>query len=260
MPSILPFRTFVLLAGLAAVGTEAVAQTRFAVDRRESLAWWQVSPHLNHLWATTCPQEPTWRPGEGRSGGWVVEGAPKNKSKTGWQNVGDTINAPLYPRTTATPICTEAVDGMVVVADTVSWRVLSGSIAVKGNTLITGEDRRDTYAKRAILQTDRYPEIGFKIDSVIDLKKDANTDTIRATAVGQFSLHGVTKPMNAQVRAFYEDGGVRVLGRFMVEVKQLVPVYGLSQFALGLGVGTRIWEHLIMGVDLVLRPQTSGGN
>lgn len=257
MRSILTSRTFVLLASLIVVGTEAVAQTRLTVDKRQSLAWWQVSPHLNHLWATTCPQEPTWRPGEGRSGGWVVEGAPKNKSKTGWQNVGDTINVPLYPRTVASSVCTEAVEGLIVVADTVNWKVLSGSVAVRGNALVTGEDRRDNYAKRAILQTDRYPEIQFKIDSVVGMRRQA--DTIYATAIGQFFLHGVTKPMTAQIQAFAEGGGIRVLGKFMVPVSKLVPEYGLSKFALGLGVGTKIWEHLFMGVDLVLRRQTNAG-
>jgi hypothetical protein len=257
MHSIRPSRTLFVLAGLLVVATQVGAQTNWAVDRKLSLAWWQVSPHLNHLWATTCPQEPTWRPGEGRSGGWVVKDAPQTKSKTGWQNVGDTINVPLYPRGEVTPVCTEAVEGLVVVADTVTWRVLGGNVAVKGNALVTGEDRRDNYAKRAILQTDRYPDIVFKIDSVVGTRKDG--DTLRTTAVGQFTLHGVTKPMNAQVVAFSEAGGVRVLGKFMVPVKDLVPVWGLSKFALGLGVGTKIWEHLFMGVDLVLRPQTAAG-
>lgn len=256
MHSISPSRTLLLLAGLVAFGADAGAQTRLTIDKRQSLAWWQVSPHLNHLWATTCPQEPTWRPGEGRSGGWMVEGEPKHKSKTGWQNVGDTINVPLYPRTTATPVCTEAVDGVIVVADTITWKVLSGSVAVKGNALVTGEDRRDNYAKRAILQTDRYPEIVFKVDSVVNMTKQA--DTIHAWAHGQFMLHGVTKPMHARIAAFTDGGGIRVLGKFRVSVSSLVPEYGLSKFALGLGVGTKIWEHLYMGVDMVLRREGSG--
>src|SRR5882672_8525183 len=51
-----------LLTGPAA----AHAQMRWVVDSRSSLAWWQVSPNLNHLWATTCPGDSSWRPGEGR--------------------------------------------------------------------------------------------------------------------------------------------------------------------------------------------------
>src|SRR5437867_3402788 len=91
-------RTLVLLAGVAAVAAVNLrAQTRLTVDPKASLAWWQMSPHLNHLWATTCPEEPTWRPGEGRSAGWIIDQAVKTKSKTGFQNVGDTINVPLYP-------------------------------------------------------------------------------------------------------------------------------------------------------------------
>ena len=37
-----------------------------------SLVWWQVDPHYNHLWSTTCPNDPSWQPGEGRDAGWQV--------------------------------------------------------------------------------------------------------------------------------------------------------------------------------------------
>jgi len=40
----------------------------------------------------------------------------------------------------------------------------------------------------------------------------------------------------------------------------LTSVYGLSRFALGLGVTTKIWMDLFMGVDLLLRPAAAGGS
>jgi hypothetical protein len=33
----------------------------------------------------------------------------------------------------------------------------------------------------------------------------------------------------------------------------MVEEYGISSYALGLGVGVRIWQRLFMGADLLLR-------
>lgn len=251
-----PSRTFALVAGLVAVAASAHAQTRWTVDPRASLAWWQVSPHLNHLWATTCPEEPTWRPGEGHSGGWVVDKTLR-RPRTGYANDPDTINVPFYPRDTVKSICTEAVAGTVVVADTMSWRVLRGAVAVKGGALITGEDRRDALAHNAILQANRYPEIRFTIDSVVNVTRQGRK--LRGTAIGQLSLRDVTKPVTAVVEAWPEAGGLRVLSKVRIPASTLTTEWGLSKFALGLGIGTKIWQDLFVGADLLLRPEGAGG-
>jgi hypothetical protein len=237
---------------LVAVPAAAMAQARWAVVPRASLAWWQVSPNLNHLWATTCPQEPTWRPGEGRSGGWSITQGFR-PSKYGYAAVADTINVPLYPRWDAQPVCTEAVTGFVTVADTAHWRGVQGEISVRAEALITGHEDRDAYTRGAILQTNRYPDILFIVDSVVNVTHAG--DTLRGTAVGLFSLRDVVKPMTAAVQAWPEPAGLRVLAKFRVLAPELISEYGLSKFALGLGVGAHIWQHLFMGVDLVLRPE-----
>jgi hypothetical protein len=247
----------VLLAGLVAIGVGAQAQTRWTVVPKASLAWWQINPHLNHLWATTCPEEPTWRPGEGRSGGWIFDKALK-PPKHGYAIVNDTTIVPLYPRPAANSVCTEAVQGQIVVTDTAAWRGVRGEVAVRAEALITGEDRRDALTRQAILETTRYPEIRFRIDSLVGVTRDA--DTLRATAVGVLTLRHVSKPMTAPVRAWREPAGLRVVGRLRVPAGDLVPEYGLSRFALGLGVGTKIWFDLFMGVDVVLRPEQGGAN
>src|SRR5437870_6293491 len=102
------------LVGLLAAAGAAPAQTRWTVDPKTSLAWWQVSPHLNHLWATTCPAEPSWRPGEGRSTGWSINPLLKMPA-TGYANVEDTVHVPLFPRHWVNSVCVEAVGGEVVV-------------------------------------------------------------------------------------------------------------------------------------------------
>jgi len=113
---------------LLTVPAEARAQTRWRVDPSSSLAWWQIAPHMDHLWATTCPRDPSWRPGEGRGVGWTVNAftAPKTAY------VLDTAVIPLYPRYWVLPMCTDAVRGEFVVADTVRWRGVRGEVTVEG--------------------------------------------------------------------------------------------------------------------------------
>ena len=51
-----------------------------------------------------------------------------------------------------------------------------------------------------------------------------------------------------------EADGLRVRGQFSVDVQLLVSEFGMSKWALGMGVMFRRWKTLHMGVDLVLRP------
>jgi len=254
----MPRSLVVALLGSVAVLGPLSAQTRWTVDPKASIAWWQIDPHMNHLWATTCPQEPSWRPGEGRSAGWYID-QMLHASKTGFANTSDTINIPLYPRHRVRPVCAEAVHGEVTAAEAGSWRGVRGEVNVQADALVTGENMRDVFAKRAVLETARYPEIRFTIDSLAGTTQHG--DTLRGTAFGEFSVHGVTKAVSAAIRAWPEAGGMRVLGKFRVPASALTNEFGMSKYALGMGVELRVWYDLFMGVDLLLRRQQgpSGG-
>jgi hypothetical protein len=252
-----PGRACLLIASLFAPEWESLtAQTRWTVDPKSSLAWWQMNPHMNHLWATTCPEEPSWRPGEGRSGGWSISQV-FTPPKHGYAAVSDTTIIPLYPRRKVRSVCREAVTGEITVSDTATWRGVTGKISVKADMLVGGEDRRDAYARQAILETVRYPDILWAIDSLVNVTRRG--DTLSGTARGVFTVHGVSQPSDAFVRFWHEGNGVRVLAKFNVDASELVTVYGISKFALGLGAATKIWQDLYMGVDLVLVPSASRG-
>src|SRR5256885_14699357 len=111
-------RAALFVGALFLLAAHAQSQVVFTVDHKASLAWWQISPHLNHLWATTCPQEPNWQPGDERSAGWAFN--PAKVPSTGHSNVVDTIHVPLYPRPLGQvqPICSPAVRGEIAAADT----------------------------------------------------------------------------------------------------------------------------------------------
>jgi hypothetical protein len=235
-----------LVGSLTAVAA-VPAQTRWTVDPKISLAWWQMSPHLNHLWATTCPGDPSWLPGEGRDAGW---GSAPAQTKTREAAIEDTVNVPIHPRRTARPICPEAVRGEVMVTDTVHLGGVHGAVMVQGAALVTGLALRDLLMQRT-LETTRFPEIRFTLDSLVDVTRQA--DTVRGTAVGVVLLHGHEEPARAAFQAWPEAGGKRVLAKIRVRAASLVTEFGMSRMALDLGVGTDIWKSLFMGVDLVAR-------
>jgi polyisoprenoid-binding protein YceI len=245
MISLLPWRAGALVAILTVAAAGAAAQTRWTVDPKSSLAWWQMNPHMNHLWATTCPQEPSWRPGVERSTAWMLGRLMRAPTTP------DTVNVPLYPRPAARDVCAQAVRGEVIAPDTVTWRGVRGEVVVKAEQLITGQDQRDQYMREAVLETQRYPEIRFTIDSLAGVTRQA--DTLSASAIGVLSLHGADRPVAAVVRFWPEGGALRVTGRIRMPALSMVQDYGLSSHALGLGVGVRIWQDLFLGVDLLIR-------
>jgi hypothetical protein len=245
--------TAAVLFLLTAMAT-AQAQT-WSVDPKGSIAWWQIDPHMNHLWGTTCPQEPSWRPGEGRSGGWTTEEAMNAKTlKTGFNTNSDTSHVPLYPRRRVRFVCTEAIQGVIMVPDTVNWRGTHGEFLIKANALATGEGMRDTYERDAILSVSVYPNIKVTIDSIVQPHRQR--DTLYATVVGTWQLRGVTKPFTTKVTAFPEAGGTRVQGKFGIPVRMLVDDFGVYKRSLGLGVMMGIWKTLFMGVDLLVRSES----
>ncbi len=250
-----------LAVGLVVGGASlahAQAPVKLTIDPRSSLAWWQVNPHMEHLWATTCPSDPSWRPGEGRSLSWAADFLSKGMSTGHSNQLVDSTEIPLYPRRRVRPVCSEAVTGEVAI-DTVSWTTAQGNVTVRADELLTGSDMRDNYAKKSILQTAAYPRISFSIDSLgpTQKKTSAKGDTLRTTVYGTFDLRNVRHPMVAHAITTHEAGGIRVRAKFMMPAKDMVEVYGMSKMSLGLGVGQTVWEELWMGVDVLLKPAAS---
>jgi polyisoprenoid-binding protein YceI len=234
----------------------AQAQTRWTVDPKASLVWWQMSPNLNHLWATTCPEERSWRPGENRSSGWNID--PKLKlPRSGYGNVDDTLRVPLFPRPRVSSVCSEAVEGRVVLPDTVGWRGAHGQVVVRSDALITGQAMRDL-AMHRVLQTSQFPEIRFTLDSLVGLTKRA--DTLFCSAVGILTVRTMQEPTTAEVKAFPEAGGMRVLAKWRIPAATLQIDLVPKLHYMGLGANTLIWHDFFMGADLVFRPETPAAN
>jgi len=240
--------TLILCAGV--VGVLAAQRGTWSIKPRESLAWWQVEPNYGHLWATTCPGDPSWSAGESRSSGYnyreehIAVSAQLNS------------RIPLFPRSKVTPVCGDAVHGEITIADTIRWHGVSGIISIDAHDLTTGADFRDAYAQKAVLKSSAFPTIDFAIDSLSDLRVEG--DTIRATALGTLSLVGKQHLKSARLVAWRVPGGLRIRGQIQVPAKDMTGSLGLSKFALNMGVVLGRWDTLYMGIDIILKAPSAG--
>jgi len=231
---------------------------KWVIEPQASLAWWQVNPHLNHLWATTCPGDAFWMPGDGNTGGWKIDlsllpadyGFTGNYYRGSGRNLSPPEHIPLFHRKDVQRVCGEAVHGEVVMRDASGWRSITGNVVVDAGSLETGSDIRDG-GMHSILETMKYPTLSFRLDSLEDIQPG---DTLRATAVGIFTLRDIGTPVSVPVKVWRDAGGLRVVGKFMIPTDALLTTYHMSAFKLGLGVAHRLWRELHMGFDLVLVP------
>lgn len=222
-------------------------ETRYVVEPATSLAWWQINPNYGHLWATTCPDDPSWQPGEARSFGGQVD---KKTRKQTIASGRDDLRIPLYPRTEVKPLCRHAVSGAVLTMDDKNWSSVRGEIVIMPDSLSTGMQMRDNFSTKAVFEAAKYPFIKFRIQRLDNVQVG---DTITATAVGTLVLHGVEKPMTAPVKAWYEGENLRAQTAMEFPAHDLVDEYKMSKLSLGMGVTLGRWKTIHMGVDVLLR-------
>ena len=234
-----------VLLGVSGLGAQSHHMT---VDGKTSLAWWQIDPHYEHLWSTTCPADPSWQPGEGRDPGQYTDYTVRPKTIAADRSDS---RIPLFPRYRVRPVCRQAVSGDVTMDDPARLRGVRGRIVILADSLYTGLRMRDIYERRAVLETGRYPEIIFTLDSLVDVQ---HGDTIRATAVGKLTVHGVTEAIRAPVMATHDPAGLRVRTQISMPAPALTEVFLMSKVALSMGVVMKRWKTIHMGVDVVLKP------
>jgi hypothetical protein len=232
---------------LCVPGFLCAQETRLTIDPLTSLAWWQIDPNFGHLWATTCPDDPSWQAGEGRTPGKRVDFATRKKTKSSGRS---DKRVPLYPRMEVHRVCRHAVQGGVLSADTVTWRGTRGEVIILPDSLETGLDMRSAYARRAIFETHKYRRIRFVLDSLSAVQPG---DTLIARAHGTLDLHGVHTTISAPLKAWREKEGLRVQTTFSVPADDLTDVYKMSKTALAMGTALGRWNTVHMGVDFILR-------
>ena len=243
-------RVTALMAVVFAVAAwPAAAQTRFEIVGRSSLAWWQIDPNYGHLWASTCPDDPNWQAGEGRTPGARVDFKTRKKHVASASKSRERA-IPMYPRIAVHEVCRRAVRGGVLTADTINWSGMRGEVIILPDSLDTGLEMRSLYARKAIFETHKFREIRFVLDSLGNVQAG---DTITGVAFGTMQLHGVHTRITAPVKAWREPQGLRVQSQFDFPADDLSKVYRMSKMALEMGTSLGRWNTVYMGVDLILR-------
>lgn len=240
------------LLALTAIAPSATAQATFELDRTRSLVWWQIDPHFGHLWATSCPKDPSWQPGEGHSAGHYMNYAARPRIAT---TKSSESKIPLFPRRTVRPNCAQAVSGTFTTSDAKRWSDFKGRISMMPDSIDTGANFRNDFAKKYVYSTNKYPTVEFAIDSLTAVAIVG--DTVDAVAVGTFKLRGKPKPSRVRVRAVTDPAGLRVRGMFAMPASELRDYFGVSQWAMGAGIGLKLWDTLFMGFDLIMVPENA---
>jgi polyisoprenoid-binding protein YceI len=109
---------------------------------------------------------------------------------------------------------TTAVAGQLTVS---GGQVESGSFTVDLTQVTSDENRRDSQFQGRIMDTATYPTATFKLLEPIVLDSlPADGATVTATAGGELTLHGTTKPVTVEVTAQRGGDGFRVSGTIPV--------------------------------------------
>jgi polyisoprenoid-binding protein YceI len=90
----------------------------------------------------------------------------------------------------------------------------SGELTVAAETGESGNGPRDKRMKKEILETDKYPEIRFKIT-----KLEGNVSAVAPWTVrvfGQFSIHGASHEINIPMAVTMKDAEFTGTGKFVV--------------------------------------------
>jgi polyisoprenoid-binding protein YceI len=108
-------------------------------------------------------------------------------------------------------------------------REVSGEMTISGNsisavdvevdmtTLESDQDRRDNAIRDRGLETDRFPTATFKLTKPIQIADEpAIGEKVASEASGDFTLHGVTKPISIPIEARWAGDRITVIASFDV--------------------------------------------
>jgi len=118
---------------------------------------------------------------------------------------------------------TDRVSGTLTV-DPADISKTKGSFEVPVASLRTGNDLRDEHLRGdGWLDEKKYPRIHFQITEVVLGKKDAkalkkNKDT-KVQVKGNFTAHGVTKPVTTNGTVRWSDDALRIKSKFTIRLE-----------------------------------------
>lgn len=143
-------------------------------------------------------------------------------SVVGGSTAGYRIKETLLGQSNTAVGRTSAVTGSIVISGA---SVPTGSFSVDLTKLTSDRSQRDGQFQGRIMDTARYPTATFVLTAPIQVATAPVDDVeLRATAMGDLTLHGVTKPVTFQVAAKRSGGTIEVNGSIPIVFAD----YGIS--------------------------------
>ena len=96
---------------------------------------------------------------------------------------------------------------------------VSGELIVEANSGNSNDGARDKRMKKEILETDKFPEIRFRvtrIEGAQQLKVDQLKNAATVRAVGQFTIHGSSHEISIPMQVQINGSDVSGTGKFVV--------------------------------------------
>jgi polyisoprenoid-binding protein YceI len=91
------------------------------------------------------------------------------------------------------------------------------SVTANLQTLTSDRSQRDDAIKGRGLESDMFPEATFVLTKPIELRRQPELgQTVRATATGDFTLHGVTRRVKIPLEGRWDGTAVQVVGNLHV--------------------------------------------
>ena len=133
-------------------------------------------------------------------------------------------------------------------------KTLKGKISISTASIKTGIDLRDEHLRSANwLDADAYPEISFVIKSISDIRQ-IEANKLQANVTGDFTAHGVTKEVVADVTMMYLDESEKTKAKAPGDLLGVEAKFNikLSDFNVSnMALGVRVSEDIAVTATLV---------
>ena len=208
--------TLLLLGGLALAAIAALSGFAYLFFRPAAPApVGAASPGASAPAASTLPlaSGPSATLGaEGLDGTWTVDPSIGSFSAFSSSFVGYRVNETFTDQRANEAVGrTPEVSGSLTLDGTTISAV---EVTADLTALQSDDDRRDGQLRRQAIETEQFPTATFKLTSPIELAAaPTEGQTLTATATGELTLHGVTKPVEVPIQATLSGDVVTVTGQ-----------------------------------------------
>lgn len=189
---------------------DAPAELSFEERDQEAAA---TDPPATDATTTVASSESTTAPSAGpatTTGGGEASGVDGTWTATGDSVLGYRVKETLFGQDTEGVGRTNAVTGSLTLAGST---VESGEFTVDMSTVESDSGNRDNQFRGRIMDTDSFPTSTFTLTQPIELGTiPAEGETITATATGDLTLRGTTRPVTFDVQARLNGGNIEVDG------------------------------------------------